>query len=61
MPPMPFLKKEENFLFGPTARTHGPWSRSIIQVRSRKMKKIVLFLGKAEAGGSTSALDWSKI
>jgi hypothetical protein len=58
---MPSLKKEENYLFDPTVRTLGPWSRSIIRVRSRKMKKIDLFLGKAEAGGFTSALDWSKI
>jgi hypothetical protein len=58
---MPFLKKEENFLFDPIVRTLGPWWRSIIRVRSRKEKKIDLFLGKAEGGGFTSALDWSKI
>jgi hypothetical protein len=58
---MPFLKKEENFLFGPIVRTHGAWWRSIIRVRSRKKKKIDLFLRKAEGGGFTPALDWSKI
>jgi hypothetical protein len=54
----PFLKKEENFLFGPIVRTHGPWWRLIIGVRSRKKKKSDLFLAKAEEGGFTSAIDW---